>query len=165
MQVMRWYWFVLRLWFWLYFMCKIGSGMHWNATHKKRLGRIAVNLFLAVSGLTALLYSLQSNLHAYVTPKQLLTDSMSCKNKVCRMGGWVKSNSVQWIKENKLYVQFVAEQNLDSKDAIAVRFSGALPNLFQEGKMMLAEGRYINGVFHAQRIFAKHDENYQPRMD
>lgn len=139
--------------------------MHLNATHKKRFGRIAFQFVLAVSGLAALLYSLQSNLHAYVTPEQLLTDPNSCNNKVCRMGGWVKISSVRWIKKKNPYVQFVAEQNLHSKVAVSVAFSGALPNLFQEGKMMLAEGRYVNGVFYAERIFAKHDENYQPRTN
>ena len=78
------------------------------------------------------------------------------KNKI-RIGGMVKENSIQ-MKSNE--VNFVIT---DFKNEINVIYSGAVPNLFSEGKGVVAEG-YLKdrNFFEASKILAKHDENYMP---
>ena len=78
------------------------------------------------------------------------------KDKI-RIGGMVKEDSIQ-IKENN--INFIIT---DFKKEISVTYSGAIPNLFSEGKGVVAEG-YLKdkNFFIASKILAKHDENYMP---
>ena len=78
------------------------------------------------------------------------------KNKI-RIGGMVKKNSIQ-IKSNE--INFIIT---DFKSEINVTYSGVIPNLFVEGKGVVAEG-YLKdkSFFEASKILAKHDENYMP---
>ena len=79
------------------------------------------------------------------------------KNNKIRIGGMVKENSIK-IKSNE--VNFIIT---DFKNEINVTYSGAVPNLFSEGKGVVAEG-YLKdrSFFEASKILAKHDENYMP---
>ena len=79
------------------------------------------------------------------------------ENKKIRVGGMVKKNSVQ-VKSNE--VRFIIT---DFKNEIKVTYSGVVPNLFSEGKGVVAEG-YLKdrNLFEASKILAKHDENYMP---
>ena len=79
------------------------------------------------------------------------------ENNKIRIGGMVKENSIQ-IKSNK--VNFIIT---DFKNEINVTYSGVVPNLFSEGKGVVAEG-YLKdrSFFKASKILAKHDENYMP---
>ena len=79
------------------------------------------------------------------------------ENKKIRVGGMVKKNSIQ-VKSNE--VRFIIT---DFKNEIKVTYSGVVPNLFSEGKGVVAEG-YLKdrNLFEASKILAKHDENYMP---
>ena len=102
------------------------------------------------------LKSLEENVVYFKSPSdiQLLSE---IKNKKIRVGGMVKENSIQ-ISSNE--VNFVIT---DFKNEINVTYSGLVPNLFSEGKGVVAEG-YLKdrSFFEASKILAKHDENYMP---
>ena len=102
------------------------------------------------------LKSLEENVVYFKSPSdiQLLSE---IKNKKIRVGGMVKENSIQ-ISSNE--VNFVIT---DFKNEINVTYSGLIPNLFSEGKGVVAEG-YLKdkSFFEASKILAKHDENYMP---
>jgi len=102
------------------------------------------------------LKSLEENVIYFKSPSdiQLLNE---IKNKKIRIGGMVKENSIQ-ISSDK--VNFIIT---DLKNEINVTYSGSVPNLFSEGKGVVAEG-YLKdkSFFEASKILAKHDENYMP---
>ena len=103
-----------------------------------------------------ILKSLEENVVYFQSPSdiQLLEE---IKNKKIRVGGMVKENSIEISSEK---INFIVT---DFKNEINVVYSGAVPNLFQEGKGVVAEG-YLKdrNFFLATKILAKHDENYMP---
>ena len=74
-----------------------------------------------------------------------------------RLGGLVEQGSV--VKKPDAVVTF---RITDTVNAVAVTYTGILPDLFREGQGVVAEGRLIGGVFAADEVLAKHDENYMP---
>ncbi len=101
--------------------------------------------------------SLEENVIYFKSPTEIKNLSeLSDKNKI-RVGGMVKINS---IKINDKEVIFIIT---DLKNEIIVNFQGSVPNLFEEGKGVVAEG-FIKDrkYFNATKILAKHDENYMP---
>jgi cytochrome c-type biogenesis protein CcmE len=102
------------------------------------------------------LKSLEENVVYFKSPSdiQLLSE---VKNKKIRVGGMVKTNSIK-ISSNE--VSFIIT---DFKNEINISYSGLIPNLFSEGKGVVAEG-YLKdkNFFEATKILAKHDENYMP---
>lgn len=130
-----------------------------NRIHKRRLYYLA--FFSIGLGLAAglILYSLKQNINVFLTPEQI-TKTRLAENYHFRLGGMVKKNSVVRNK-NDLGVEFVVT---DLKQDLRVRYVGVLPDLFREGKGMIAEGSLNKqGIFVATQILAKHDENYMPR--
>ena len=113
------------------------------------LSSLALSVFLVLK-------SLEENVVFFKSPSdiQLLEE---VKNKRIRVGGMVKENSIQ-VSSNK--INFVIT---DFKNEINVSYSGLVPNLFSEGKGVVAEG-YLKdkSFFEASKILAKHDENYMP---
>ena len=76
-------------------------------------------------------------------------------------------NIILYIIENNLISQPINENKVnfevtDLEDSIKVIYEGLLPDLFKEGKGIVVLGKYIDGVFYADEVFAKHDENYMP---
>ena len=114
---------------------------------------IIVTLVLSVF---LVLRSLEENVVYFQSPSDIKILSEVDKKKI-RIGGMVKKNSIS-IKEKKL--NFIIT---DLKNEINVIYSGAVPNLFEEGKGVVAEG-YLKdkNFFLATKILAKHDENYMP---
>ena len=114
---------------------------------------VLVTLILSVF---LILKSLEENVVYFKSPSDIKTLSETKKNKI-RVGGMVKKNSIS-IKEKKL--NFIIT---DFENEINVSYSGAVPNLFSEGKGVVAEG-YLKdkSFFLATKILAKHDENYMP---
>ena len=118
-----------------------------------------------VGGLAALgvatalvLNAFQSNLVFFFTPTQVAAHEAP-QNRAFRIGGLVEAGSVQRDKD-ALTVRFVVT---DTAKAIPVTFTGILPDLFREGKGVVAQGRIgADGTFHATEVLAKHDENYMP---
>jgi|TARA_E500000178_G_scaffold118183_1_gene118100 cytochrome c-type biogenesis protein CcmE len=113
------------------------------------LTTLALSIFL-------ILKSLEDNVVYFQSPSQIKLLTEVTKKKI-RVGGMVKNNSI-FIKSKK--VRFVIT---DFKNEINVVYSGVIPNLFAEGKGVVAEG-YLKDkeFFLATKILAKHDENYMP---
>ena len=104
------------------------------------------------------LNAFQSNLVFFFTPTQVAAHEAP-RNRAFRIGGLVEAGSVQRDKD-ALTVRFVVT---DTAKAIPVTYTGILPDLFREGKGVVAQGRIgADGTFHATEVLAKHDENYMP---
>lgn len=116
------------------------------------LGGIAV-LSIA-TGLV--LYALNSNIVFFFTPTQV-AQAQAPKDRNFRIGGLVEPGSVQ---RDGTRVTFRVTDNIQR---IAVTYTGSLPDLFKEGKGVVAQGRLnADGTFNASEVLAKHDENYMP---
>lgn len=112
---------------------------------------------LAVVGIaTALvLNAFQSNLVFFYSPSQIASKEAPT-GRTFRLGGLVQEGSV---KRDGVQVNFVVT---DTAQNVAVKYSGILPDLFKEGKGVVAQGQLKDGVFEAREVLAKHDENYMP---
>ena len=123
---------------------------------KLRFFFILLILITLILSVFLILKSLEENVVYFKSPSDIKTLSETNKNKI-RVGGMVKKNSIS-IKEKKL--NFIIT---DFENEINVSYSGAVPNLFSEGKGVVAEG-YLKdkSFFLATKILAKHDENYMP---
>ena len=124
----------------------------------KRIAAIGGGLALLVIAASLVLYAFQSNLVFFFTPTQIAAGEAP-RDRAFRVGGLVQSGSVK-REPQALKVQFVVT---DTAHSIPVAYSGSLPDLFREGKGVVAQGRIgADGVFHASEVLAKHDENYMP---
>jgi cytochrome c-type biogenesis protein CcmE len=122
---------------------------------QKRLA-LAGGVLLAVGAIAALVTNaFQSNMVFFFSPTQVLANEAPA-NRTFRIGGMVQTGSV---KREGLMVSFVVT---DTAKTVPVRYQGILPDLFQEGKGVVAQGQLANGVFVAREVLAKHDENYMP---
>jgi cytochrome c-type biogenesis protein CcmE len=124
----------------------------------KRIAAIGGGLALLAIAASLVLYAFQSNLVFFFTPTQIAAGEAP-RDRAFRVGGLVQSGSVR-REPQALKVQFVVT---DTAHSIPVAYSGSLPDLFREGKGVVAQGRIgADGVFHASEVLAKHDENYMP---
>jgi cytochrome c-type biogenesis protein CcmE len=98
----------------------------------------------------------QSNLVFFFSPSQVVAKEAP-QARTFRLGGLVKEGSV---RRNGTDIEFAVT---DTAQTIAVRYTGILPDLFKEGKGVVAQGQLQgDGVFVAREVLAKHDENYMP---
>ena len=125
---------------------------------KVKLRFLFVSTILLILILTVFLVlkSLEENVVYFQSPSEIMSLTELTNNKI-RVGGMVKKNS---ISMNSNEVNFIIT---DFKNEINVTYSGAVPNLFEEGKGVVAEGVLKDrNFFSATKILAKHDENYMP---
>lgn len=126
---------------------------------KPRHRRVALIMAgVAVLGIaTALILSaFQKNLVYFYTPSQVVANEVP-SDRLFRVGGLVETGS---LKREGVRVTF---RVTDTAKTINVSYDGILPDLFREGKGVVAQGRMEQGgVFHASEVLAKHDENYMP---
>ncbi len=121
----------------------------------KRLA-IAGGVVVAVGAIAALvLNAFQSNLVFFYSPTQIAAHEAPA-NRTFRIGGLVQEGSV---KRDGVKVNFVVT---DTAKTVPVQYEGILPDLFKEGKGVVAQGQLKDGVFVAREVLAKHDENYMP---
>ena len=121
----------------------------------KRLA-IAGGVLVAVGAMAALvLNAFQSNLVFFYSPSQIAAHEAPA-SRTFRLGGMVQEGTV---KRDGLQVNFIVT---DTAKTIPVRYEGILPDLFKEGKGVVAQGQLQDGVFVAREVLAKHDENYMP---
>lgn len=128
-----------------------------NAKRQRKLlwiTAIVVGVAIAVG---LILYALRAQTDFFFNPSQLAAGEAP-EDKRIRAGGMVVANSVQ-REAGSLAVQF---KITDFKATVPVSFNGILPDLFAENSGMVATGRFIQGVFVAEEVLAKHDENYMP---
>jgi len=124
---------------------------------KKRASLLAVFLSISVIGVILILSALNKNLLYFNSPTDIKINQDIDFNKKIRVGGMVKKNTLK-IKDQE--IRFIIT---DFKNEIKVSFKGTIPNLFAEGKGVVAEGKLQDKKFFiADRILAKHDENYMP---
>ena len=122
----------------------------------KRLMIFLVSLITFLIIFKFLFNTLRSNTIYFFSPSEILKLTKLPEKKI-RIGGMVKKNSIS-ISSNE--VNFIIT---DFKNEINVTYSGAVPNLFAEGKGVVAEGFLKDrNFFSATKILAKHDENYMP---
>jgi cytochrome c-type biogenesis protein CcmE len=122
----------------------------------KRLIAIAAGVVALGVAAALVLNAFQQNLVFFFTPTQVAANEAP-QGRTFRIGGMVEKGSV---KREGVEVRFVVT---DTAKTIPVVYSGTLPDLFREGKGVVAQGQLgADGVFRAREVLAKHDENYMP---
>jgi len=122
----------------------------------KRLVAIAAGIAALGIAAALVLAAFQKNLVFFFTPSQVAANEAP-QGRTFRIGGMVEKGS---LKRDGVEVSFVVT---DTAKTIPVVYKGALPDLFREGKGVVAQGQLgPDGVFHAREVLAKHDENYMP---
>ena len=124
---------------------------------KKRVSFLSLLLIFLVIGVFFILNSLTNNILYFKSPTDIQSSQDIIFNKKIRVRGIVKKNSIS-IDEKE--IKFIVT---DFKNEIVVSYIGTVPNLFLEGKGVVAEGKLQDkNFFIADRILAKHDEKYMP---
>ena len=124
----------------------------------QRMIAIAAGVALIAIAAALVLNAFQGNVVFFFSPSQVAAKEAPLE-KTFRIGGMVESGSLK-RQADGLTVQFVVT---DTARSIPVTFTGILPDLFKEGKGVVAQGRLgTDGAFHATEVLAKHDENYMP---
>jgi cytochrome c-type biogenesis protein CcmE len=124
----------------------------------KRFILVVVALALLTLGAMFVLKAFRSNLVFFYTPTEVLAGQVP-QGQAFRIGGMVLEGSVG-REEDGLTVRFEVTDTLES---VPVQYRGILPDLFQEGKGVVAQGRMnAQAIFIADQVLAKHDENYMP---
>ena len=128
--------------------------------YNKKVKLRALFLFLSIATLILTIFlvlkALEENVVYFLSPTEIKNLNETTTEKI-RVGGMVKDQS---IKINSDKINFIIT---DFKNEINVTYSGIVPNLFQEGKGVVAEGILRDkNYFKAEKILAKHDENYIP---
>ena len=128
--------------------------------YNKKVKLRALFLFLSIASIILVIFlvlkALEDNVVYFLSPTEIKNLNETTTEKI-RVGGMVKDNSIQINSEN---INFIIT---DFKNDINVIYSGIVPNLFQEGKGVVAEGILKDkNFFNAEKILAKHDENYIP---
>ncbi len=125
---------------------------------QKKLMFIVLGVAVVGVAVGLVLYALKNSVNLYFTPTQVYNKEAP-QGRSFRVGGLVVEHSIQ-REGDGLTVHF---EVTDTAKSMPVVFKGILPDLFKEGKGMVAEGKLEgDGVFHATQVLAKHDENYMP---
>ena len=124
----------------------------------KRIALIIAGLAILGIAVTLVLNAFRSNLVFFFTPTQVVAHEAP-QGRNFRIGGLVEKGSVK-RQPDGVTVRFVVT---DTAKSVPVTFTGILPDLFKEGKGVVAQGKLgADGVFAASEVLAKHDENYMP---
>ena len=122
----------------------------------KRIAAIALGVVALGIATALVLLAFEKNLVFFFTPSQVAANEAPA-GRTFRIGGMVQTGSV---KREGVDVRFVVT---DTVKSIPVTYRGTLPDLFREGKGVVAQGQLgADGVFRANEVLAKHDENYMP---
>ncbi|MBB97645.1 MAG: cytochrome c maturation protein CcmE [Rhodobacteraceae bacterium] len=125
---------------------------------KKRRVQVIVGAFVALAVSTALVgYALRDGINYFRAPSQVVEEPPSA-SEVFRLGGLVEEGTL--LRGEGETVRFSVT---DGGASIPVTYTGVLPDLFEENQGMIGTGTYVNGVFEATEILAKHDETYMPK--
>ena len=124
---------------------------------KSRIFFLFISSIVIAAIIFAILKSLEENVVYFFSPTEIYNKTEMSLSKKIRIGGLVKMNS---IKKKGTSINFIIT---DLKKEILVSYEGLVPNLFSEGKGVVAEGKLKDKkYFVADKILAKHDENYMP---
>jgi len=123
----------------------------------QRLLLIFLSLIFLTASIFLILFNSKKNLIFFYTPSELL-NSKTQINDTIRIGGIVKKDSLKNIEDDK-YVFIIQDNN----NYVRVSYTGILPDLFREEQGVVVQGKLIKiDKIKADRVFAKHDENYMP---
>ena len=124
---------------------------------KSRIFFLVLSIITAVLIIFSILKALEENVVYFLSPTEIYNKTDITLDKKIRVGGLVKMNS---ITKSEKTINFIIT---DLKKEIIVSYEGLVPNLFSEGKGVVAEGKLKDKkYFVADKILAKHDENYMP---
>ena len=126
-----------------------------NPIRKKRIYNILFVLLFSISGISLILYSLNSNLDYFFTPTELKDRNIPADKRI-KVGGMVLSGSVERISSS---ISFVIT---DYENSIKVEYEGIVPDLFKEDSGVVVLGNLKDKILYAEEVLAKHDENYMP---
>ena len=126
-----------------------------NPIRKKRIYSILFVLLFSISGISLILYSLNSNLDYFFTPTELKDRNIPADKRI-KVGGMVLSGSVERISSS---ISFVIT---DYENSIKVEYEGIVPDLFKEDSGVGVLGNLRDRILYAEEVLAKHDENYMP---
>ncbi|MBL6932052.1 MAG: cytochrome c maturation protein CcmE [Rhodospirillales bacterium] len=122
----------------------------------KRLTFVGLALLLIAAAVGLILSAFEESIVFFHSPTDIVEKQVSPDRRL-RLGGLVEEGSVE--KKGDAVVNF---RVTDMANAVNVTYRGILPDLFREGQGVVAEGTYVAGVFKADEVLAKHDENYMP---
>ena len=129
----------------------------YNKKVKSRIFFLGLSFFIIGLVIFIILKSLEENVVYFFSPTEIYNKSDISLNKKVRIGGLVKEGSINRQDDT---INFIIT---DLKNEIFVTYNGLVPNLFSEGKGVVAEGKLNDKkYFIAYKILAKHDENYMP---
>ena len=126
-----------------------------NPIRKKRFYSILFVLLFSVSGISLILYSLNSNLDYFFTPTELKQQNIPGDKRI-KLGGMVLKGSVE---RESSQISFVVT---DYENSLRVIYDGIVPDLFKEESGVVVLGFYKDDMVFAEEVLAKHDENYMP---
>ena len=126
-----------------------------NPIRKKRIYSILFVLLFSVSGISLILYSLNSNLDYFFTPTELKKQNIPSDKRI-KLGGMVLKGSVE---REASEISFVVT---DYENSLRVIYNGIVPDLFKEESGVVVLGFYRDDMIYAEEVLAKHDENYMP---
>ncbi|MFC3616332.1 cytochrome c maturation protein CcmE [Lutimaribacter marinistellae] len=124
---------------------------------KRRIQVIALASVALVVSTGLIGYAMRDGINFFRSPSQVMAEPPQ-PSEVFRIGGLVEEGSI--IRGQGETVQFVVT---DGGASVPVSYTGVLPDLFAENQGMVGTGSYVNGVFQASEILAKHDETYMPK--
>lgn len=125
---------------------------------KQRRIQIVLIAAVALALSTALIgYAMRDGINFFRSPAEVIAEPPA-ENEEFRLGGLVEEGSL--VRGQGETVTF---RVTDGGGTVQVAYKGVLPDLFEENQGMIGTGRYINGVFQATEILAKHDETYMPK--
>jgi cytochrome c-type biogenesis protein CcmE len=128
-----------------------------NLRKQRRIQVIIVAAVALVVATGLIGYALQDGINFFRSPSQI-AEAAPDPDEVFRIGGLVEDGSL--VRGQGETVRFSVT---DGGASIPVTYTGVLPDLFEENQGMVGTGRYVNGVFEASEILAKHDETYMPK--
>ena len=126
-----------------------------NPIRKKRIYSILFVLLFSVSGISLILYSLNSNLDYFFTPTELKKQNIPSDKRI-KLGGMVLKGSVE---REASEISFVVT---DYENSLRVIYDGIVPDLFKEESGVVVLGFYRDDMIYSEEVLAKHDENYMP---
>lgn len=125
---------------------------------KRRRVQVIIAAFVTLALATGIIgYALRDGINLFRSPTQVV-EAPPPANEVFRLGGLVEEGTL--VRGQGETITF---RVTDGAASVAVAYAGVLPDLFGEGEGMIGTGKYINGVFEATEILAKHDESYMPK--
>ena len=123
---------------------------------QRRIQVIAVATVALMLSTALIGYAMRDGINFFRAPSQIMAEPPE-PTEVFRIGGLVEEGSI--VRGEGETIRFSVT---DGGASVPVTYTGVLPDLFTENEGMVGTGRYINGVFEATEILAKHDENYMP---